>query len=64
VAEKPKVVHPTLLQLRKWEDKQLPIPELDFGLLPRDLVEDDESLRDDIVYPNKPLFPRTHLQGF
>lgn len=64
VKPKPKVFHPTLLALRKWEDKQLPLPEQEFGLLAKDLVEDDDSLRDDIVYPNVPRFPRTHLQGF
>lgn len=64
VPPKPQVFHPTLLQLRNWEDKQAPMPELEFGLLPKDLVVDDDSLREDFVYPNNPRFPRTHLQGF
>jgi hypothetical protein len=64
VVPKPKVIHPTLLSLRKWEDKQAAIPENEFGLVAKDLVVDDDTLRDDIVYPNVPHFPRTHLQGF
>ncbi|KAG0557240.1 hypothetical protein KC19_11G112800 [Ceratodon purpureus] len=64
VVPKPKVFHPTLLALRKWEDKQEPIPDQEFGLLAKDLVVDDDALREDIVYPNVPRFPRTHLQGF
>lgn len=64
VVPKPKVLHPSLLQLRKWEDKQADKPELEFGLLPKDLVVDDDALSDDTLYPNVPCFPRTHLQGF
>ncbi|KAG0564771.1 hypothetical protein KC19_8G138700 [Ceratodon purpureus] len=64
VPPKPKVIHPYLLNLRKWEDSQLPIKEREIGLLAKDLVVDHDSLKDDIVYPNDPRFPRTHLQGF
>ena len=62
IVPKPEVFHPTLLALRKWEDKQMPIPDPEFGLLAKDLVEDDDALRDDIVYPNVPRFPRTSFQ--
>ena len=63
MAPEPKAFHPFLLDLRRLEDKQAPIPERDFGLMAKDLVVDDDSLKEDIVYPNDPRFPRTHLQG-
>ena len=65
VPEKPKVYHPTLLQLRKWADKQRPLPDKEFGLLAKDLThENDDGLHEELNYPNVPRFPRTLMQGF
>jgi hypothetical protein len=66
VIEKPKVHHPMILQLLKWEAAGEPEPPKEFGLLKKDLEVQDQLGWDSRAgtYPNHPLLPRTYLVGF
>ncbi|CAK9265275.1 unnamed protein product [Sphagnum jensenii] len=66
VIEKPKVYHPMILQLLKWEAAGEPEPPKEFGLLKKDLEVQDQLGWDSRAgtYPNHPLLPRTFLVGF
>lgn len=58
--------HPTIIQMRKWEDKKEALPPKEFGLLPMDLDhghENQDILHEELGYPNQPHFPRSHLLG-